>query len=109
MKLPENFKSEIARAFYDKKAGLFRYLTLDDEGEVTKGPLTYLETITGNIQMSDGSLQFQEYGLVQQGDLLITTESTSADQGDVIKYMGREYRVQKALIRDSHVLILAVV
>lgn len=106
MVIPEDFKTKIAETFYDKEFTPYTVgNTVDDEGDVIRDNLVEGETFYGNISFNIGDQIQKDYGLSEQVDATITTE-TEVPVGSIIEYNSIKYLVTRSLKFDSHYLLI---
>ena len=108
MLVPNSFKDNIAKTFYDKDINILSTTqTVDAEGGRNKGIGEVVRTFKGNVNFSVSREVQEEYGLDYQIDLVITTDDNDVDIGDIIKYLDVIYTVTDAKPRDSHRRLVA--
>lgn len=108
MLFPDEAKTEIANAFYDKDISILaKTETLDPEGGVVKTGETIKSTFKGNVRFTTLAKIQAEIGLTDQIDIAITCDpSTDIVVDDLMQYAGREYVATDVLPYDSHILIV---
>jgi len=105
---PNEAKSAIANAFYDKTIEtLSQATTIDAEGGVVRGNTTVQSTFQGNVQFSNlGELQ-AELGLTESIDITVTCAPDTAISVDArFRYNGKTYRALSVIPSDSHLTIV---
>lgn len=108
MLFPDNAKTAIANAFYDKEVAILsKSETLDDEGGVVKNAETVKSTFKGNVRFTVLGEEQSEIGLVENIDIQITC-ATDVDVkvDDLLKYQGVKYVAVDVLPFDSHKTIM---
>lgn len=107
MKIPQSFKDKMKSTFYDKEVTLYSSeVVKESDGWTRKKELAVTGTFLGNVRF-DNLKQIQEdYGIKDQIDLSITTDSNvSRDQ--IIGYDGRVFKIIESKKFDSHNLLIA--
>lgn len=106
MKIPSSFKNKIAETFYDKSIKVLNKTNgVDDEGWAGEETTTELETILGNVRFDNLAQVQEDYGLEENVDITVTTNST-VGLGEIIEYEGVEYKVINSIPYDSHNLLI---
>lgn len=107
MKIPNSFRKSISEMFYDKEIEIMSSTnTLDEEGGAAFSETTK-SSFKGNVNFNNLEVVNKEYGLDKEIDIVITTDvGVKITVGDKLKYKGVNYRVVKAPIYDSHLLII---
>lgn len=108
MKLPDNFKTTIKNTFYDKEIDLYTVNeAVDSEGFKRKGePATKTGSFLGNVNFSKLDKIQESYGIDESIDMTITTDS-NVELDQVIGYLGKHYKIVRAIPFDSHNLLIA--
>lgn len=106
MVIPEDFKTKIAEVFYDKEFTPYTVSTsTDNEGDVIRDNLTEGSSFMGNISFNMLDEIQKDYGLSEQVDATITTE-TEVPVGSIIEYNSIQYLITRSLKFDSHYLLI---
>jgi hypothetical protein len=108
MKIPDNFKSQIAVKFYDKEIVIYDVSdSKDDHYWARKSHTTKVTgSFFGNINFSKLDRVAQDYGIEEQIDATITT-SEAIENDTIIGYIGRQYKVIRSIPFDTHYLLIA--
>lgn len=108
MFVPNSFKDNIAKTFYDKDINIHEKIeTQDAEGGRKTVASVVLNTFKGNVNFSVSKEIQEEYGLDYQIDIVITTNDINVKINDLISYLDVFYVVTDAKPRDSHRRIVA--
>lgn len=109
MYIPNQMKTKIANAFYDKTVNVMSNQKVTDaEGGVTYKGLAVVSNFKGNVSFSNCKSIQEEYGLDYEIDIAITTHvDTNVVINDIIQYDSITYKVTDILSSDSHILIVA--
>lgn len=109
MYIPNQMKTKIASAFYDKTVEVMDNVTTTDaEGGVTSKGLAVIDSFNGNVSFSNCKSIQEEYGLDYEIDIAITSHvDTNVAINNIIKYNDIVYKVTDVLPTDSHILIVA--
>lgn len=107
MRIPTNFSNTIKEKFYDKEITLYSTAdSVDSEGWAKKAG-TSVETgsFYGNVSFSNfGDVQ-ESYGIKTKIDITITTDE-EIEVGQIIGYLGYQYKVTQVIPSDSHYLLI---
>ena len=107
MLFPDNAKSKIAKAFYDKTVKIYaKTETVDEEGGIVNGFIAK-GTFKGSVRFNSlGELQ-SELGLTRNIDIAVSCPTdTKVEVDDLLEYNGIKYIVTDALPRDSHKFLM---
>lgn len=108
MYIPKSMKDNIASTFYDKTVFVMGIeTTIDEEGGITNGSTTVLDTFKANVSFSNCKKIQEDYGLDYDIDISITTDYSLLTHDSVIQYENIVYSVKDILKSDSHILIVA--
>ncbi len=108
MLLPADFKSKMAKTFYDKEIQILKKSeVVNDEGGLDKAATEVVGSFKGNVRFTKlGELQ-EEIGLVENIDIAITCDNTTDIAVDTpLQYAGVKYIAVDILPYDSHQLII---
>jgi hypothetical protein len=106
LRIPQNFKTAIKKHFYDKEISLYSTEeVVDADGGANLGTLTVTSTFLGNINFSKLDKVQKDYGIDDQIDAVITTDSL-IDLDSIVGYDSRKYRVIRSIPFDSHTLLI---
>lgn len=105
MKLPSNFETEIASAFYDKEITKYTStVETDDEGWARVVESASSETFMGNVRFDNLAHIQEDYGIQEVVDIVISTHESIAN-GQLIEYDNVLYKIIRAIPYDSHIML----
>ncbi len=108
MKIPNNFKNEISKAFYDKEIDVFTPIEkVDEELSVIVEKGNIKETILCNAHITSKELVLKEYGLSIEASIYFSCSNTLAVENDYIDYNGITYICTAIIKKDTHTNIFA--
>jgi len=106
MRIPSKFTQVIADTFFDKTIDLYSVGEITDkEGFTRRDVLLKTGDFTGNVYFTNLEEVRQDYGIEEQIDVVISTHE-EIEAGVIVGYGGKDYRVVKAIPRDSHNLLI---
>lgn len=107
MLLPDGFKDEFARRFYDKEIIVYGSETeVEPDGGIIRRANIEKSRFLGNVRFNNFGIEQTEIGLHLDIDITITCAKTvEVANGDTIEYLGKKYLVKDVLPSDSHLTI----
>ena len=106
MYIPNSAKQKIKKVFYDKVLSTYEIPShLDDEGGKVQGDPIFKGNFKGNVIHDLKAVQ-ETYGLGQDANIVISTDSDLAKVNDKISYRDVGYKVIEIKPFDSHRLII---
>lgn len=106
MNIPDGFKDNIAKHFFDKTITLYTTEeTVDSEGWATMEETATATTVKGNVNFNNLEVVRQDYGIEEEIDITITLHD-DIGVNTVVKYDDVLYKIVKAIPRDSHNLLV---
>lgn len=108
MEIPNNFKSEISKVFYDKEISIFSQIEkVDEELSLTVEKGNIKETLFCNAHITSKELVLKEYGLDIEASIYFSCSNTLAVENDYIDYNGVTYICTAVIKKDTHTNIFA--
>lgn len=106
MKLPSNFKDNIAKHFYDKEITLYATEdSVDEEGWAGVSETATQVKVMGNVNFNNLDAIREDYGIDERIDVTITVHE-EIGLNTVVKYDDVLYKIVKAIPSDSHNLLV---
>lgn len=105
---PNEAKTAIADAFYDKTIEIISSETIrDEEGGIIRDAQTVSGSFKGNVRFNNlGEIQ-TELGLVESVDIAITCPTeTMITVNNLFRYNGKAYQATGVIPSDSHLTIV---
>lgn len=113
MKIPESFKTEMEKTFYDKSIDVLKKkYAVDAEGDyiVKKSDKAY--NFMGNVSFSNFKAVKEEYGIEHDISIVITTalrHKNNIDLSTLISYKDVIYEITDKIEKDSHLMLVGAV
>lgn len=105
MKIPQDFKTNIANTFYDKTISLYNVASTTEADGWTRQDTTLVKTFAGNCRFDKLDQIQKDYGLEEQIDIVISTHE-AVNAGQVVGYNSNLFKITKAIPFDSHYLLM---
>lgn len=107
MYIPKSMKNKISSYFYDKDIYILeKEVKLDSEGGVITKGLNAVKSFKGNVKFKNFKQIQENYGLMYDIDLAITTDYEDIKVNDIVEYINVVYKVVEVIKCDSHTLIV---
>lgn len=109
MKIPSNFKSQIAAAFYDKEIDILESsVETTNTGWKKELPGDVSSSFNGNVRFDKLAELQEEQGIKETIDIAITCDTEEpVEIGTFLGYINKQYRAVQVIPFDTHKLILA--
>lgn len=113
MKIPESFKTEMEKTFYDKSIDVLeKKYTIDAEGDYIVKKADKVYNFMGNVSFSNFKTVKEEYGIEHDISIVITTSlrhKNNIDLSTLISYNDITYEIIDKIEKDSHLMLVGAV